>query len=580
MSMSIPAIFAALLITTPMGTPSAEVGSGTSPGDVRFASADSIIAAFDRTDGPGLLVALIDSSGIRWSRAAGLANVSHRVPMETSTRINVGSTAKALMGFSISRLHLDGALSLDDDVRVHVPQLPDFGETVTLRHLLTHTSGYREFLNALAVGGWRLEDADHIDIGEAIRVIQRQPALQNAPGAEWNYNNTGYVLLATVVERVTGVPYPVWTEREVLRPLGMTASGFRMEPSMVMPGAAYGYLPVSGASGASGGDATRAAWREGRDVGAAVGAGAFYTTLDDLARWMLALTSEDARWAAPFSLMTEPFVLTDGTPTTYGLGIEIDQFAGMDRIHHPGGDIGHQSHFQWFPGVSAGVVIVSNQGDFPAGAARAITAALLGLPPAPVLESRATPGTDEVNFPMEVLTRLEGSYELEVQPGFVLSIRIEEGALVAQGTGQPAFPLVAAADTSFTIEAVGARLSFVFEDGDGEGSASALVLHQGGQVLSAPRRADESATVDLGQYAGRYQSEELETAYTVVVEEQGLRFEHRRRAAVHLSPVGEDVFAGPFPFLQVRFERAADGSVSGFVVDAVRARDMRFEQVP
>lgn len=575
MPIPIPAIVATLMVTAAPAPP-AQTGPGTPDVDDRFAAVDSILRTVTSADGPGVLVALIDSAGIRWSRAAGMANVSHGVPMEPDTRINVGSTAKTLMGFALSRLHLEGAVSLDDDVRRYLPELPDLGETVTLRHLLTHTSGYREFLNALAVGGWRLEDSDYIDSVEALRVVQRQPSLQNVPGAEWNYNNTGYVLLGMVVERVSGVPYPQWVQREVLDPLGMRDSMFRLDPSMVIPGAAYGYLPKQSGAGQA---PPQAAWREGRDVGAAVGAGAFYTTLDDLSRWMLALTGEDARWADAFAVMAEPFTLTDGTLTSYGLGMEIDRMAGLQRLHHPGGDIGHQSHFQWFPEMRQGVVIVSNRGDFPATAAGAITAALLGLP----MSSEAAPpprSADGVHFPEDVLARFEGSYELEVQPGFVLTIRVEEGGLVAQATGQPAFPLVAAADTSFSIEAVGARLTFEFDDNDGEGRASSLILHQAGQVLAAPRRSDPAATLDLEQYAGRFHSDELETAYTVIVEDGGLRFEHRRRGPVRLSPVGDDAFVGSFPLVRVRFERDVDDAVTGFVVDAVRARDMRFDRVP
>ncbi len=570
-----PAALAGLLFLCAPLAAHASDDPGVGPTHRGLATADSILATLAGPGEPGVLAALVDEDGIRWSGAVGLANLSHGIPMTVETRINVGSTAKTLMGYALARLHLDGALSLDDDVRLHLPELPDLGSPVTLRHLLTHTSGYREFLNALAVGGWRLEDSDHVDAGEALRVVQRQPALQNEPGAEWNYNNTGYVILGHVVERVTGLPYTAWIEKEVFVPLGMTTSTFRLEPTRVITGAAYGYLPV-----ATGDDGSAPAWREGRDVGAAIGAGALYTTLGDLARWMLALTGSDPRWAEPFRLMTDPFVLTDGTSTTYGLGIEIDRFAGLPRIHHPGGDIGHQSHFAWFPEAGKGVIVVSNRGNFPGSSAGALARALLSEhlddasdagAAAPV--AAEPPVSTDGAFPAEFLARLVGRYEVVVQSGFVLSIRLEEGVLVAQGPGQPAFSLAATADTSFVAELVGARFTFELDE---EGPASSLTLHQGGQAFAAIRLDEDPAATDLAPYAGYFHSDEFETAYTVVVDGGALVLEHRRRAPVRLEHASGDLFTGPFPFLRVSFERNDEGIVTGFLADAARARDIRF----
>src|SRR5690606_14787827 len=166
---------------------------------------DQLIAAFDRPDTPGGVVAVVRGGEVVYTRPFGVANLTHAVPFTAETRTNIGSTSKQFTAFAVVLLDQRGLVDLDADVRRYLPELPDFGETVTLRHLLNHTSGYREFLNLLAIGGAQPEDAfDHDRIAE---LVIRQPALQNAPGAEWNYNNTGYALLAEVVSRVTETPF-------------------------------------------------------------------------------------------------------------------------------------------------------------------------------------------------------------------------------------------------------------------------------------------------------------------------------------------------------------------------------------
>jgi hypothetical protein len=170
-----------------------------------------------------------------------------------------------------------------------------------------------------------------------------------------------------------------------------------------------------------------------------------------------------------------------------------------------------------------------------------------------------------------VLARLAGHYELEVQPGFVLTIRATDHGLEAQATGQPPFPLVATSDSTFRLDAVGARLVFHAD--------SALTLHQGGAALLARRQLEVGAAASLDAFEGRYYSHEFETYYTVVAREDELVMEHRRRDPIRLHPAGDGVFTGPFPFFRVTFQRDEEGNVKGFLADAIRARDLPFQRV-
>src|SRR5688500_1790653 len=167
---------------------------------------DQIMANFS-SSGPGIIAAVVRDGKIVYQEDWGLANITHKIPFTVNTLTNIGSTSKQFTTFAILMLAGQNKLSLDDDVRKHIPELPDLGKTVTIRHLMTHTSGYREFLNALALTGRRIDFGDYIDRSEVLEMLKRQPTLQNDPGAEFNYNNSGFSLLSTIVERVGGKPF-------------------------------------------------------------------------------------------------------------------------------------------------------------------------------------------------------------------------------------------------------------------------------------------------------------------------------------------------------------------------------------
>ena len=179
---------------------------------------DQLMAAFTSKDIPGAAIAVFRKGRVKFAKAYGMANLTYSIPFTVETLNNIGSTSKQFTAFAIAFLAEDGKLSLDDDVRKHVPELPDFGNTVTIRHLTSHTSGYREFLNTAVLDGRSLAEGDYIRREEIIEMVQRQPELQNDPGAEWNYNNTAFSLLATIVERVTEVKFPEWMEKNVFKP--------------------------------------------------------------------------------------------------------------------------------------------------------------------------------------------------------------------------------------------------------------------------------------------------------------------------------------------------------------------------
>jgi CubicO group peptidase (beta-lactamase class C family) len=529
---------------------------------------DRIMADYSGLETPGAVVAVVRNGEIAFQRAYGMANLTHGIPFTVETRTNIGSTSKQFTAFAIALLADQGRLSLDDDVRSHIPELPDLGEVVTLRHLVGHTSGYREYLNALAIGGWRLEAGDHIDRDEILTVVQRQPSLQNRPGAEHNYNNTGYALLARVVERVTGEAFPDWMQENVFGPLDMNASVVRADPRQIVPNSAQGYAPT-GDDG----------FREVGDLPASMGAGGIYTTVGDLAIWMRNLRTAELGGRAVMDRMTTRNVLTTGDTISYAMGLLVSTLRGLDVVQHGGADAAHRSTFIYHPGLDAGLIVQSNHAGFDGTITGRIAEVFFGdhMEPREDDVVAADPGTfDPDLFDAASFDAYVGRYELAGRPGFILTFWREDDRLLSQATGQPSVELTPTSDSTFAVPVVRASLTFHRDDA---GQVTGLTLHQNGNHIAhrLPDEADEER-LDLAPYVGRYYSAEFETHYTVAIEEDHLVLRHRRRPPVTLNHASDDEFTGGFPVARVVFDRDDRGRVTAFRASNGRARDLVFQR--
>lgn len=532
------------------------------------ARVDQLFAGFDRPEVPGAVVGVLRNGELVFAKGYGRASLRHDVPFTTRTPTNIGSTSKQFTAFAIQLLADRGALSLDDDVREHLPELKDFGKTVTIRHLLTHTSGYREFLNLLAMGGRRL-DYDYVDRSELVDIVQRQPELQNAPGSEWNYNNTGYGLLAEIVAKVGGMPFPEWMRENVFEPLGMDDTMVRTDPRTIVPGAAMGYVQ------------DRNGFQEASDLGGAMGAGGIYSTVEDMAKWMANYFDPELGDEQLVDEMMTKYELVTGDEANYGLGLFIDDMRGLRRVHHGGADIAHRSHFVMLPDLRSGVIVLSNFASLPGGIPQQVAEAFLAgeLPPPPPEdgETVAEGDYDPASFQPETFDAYVGEFSLDEMPSFVLTFRRDGEAYSLQATGQPEVPIEPTSDSTFRITVVDASITF---HRDGDGTVGTMTLHQNGDHPGTRVAAEPLDPARLAEYEGRYFSEELEAFWTVEVRDGELVALHRRLDDVSLTPhpATADSFGGDFPLLSVTFERGEDGAVSGFRAGNGRTRGVWFER--
>jgi len=478
-------------------------------------------------------------------------------------------------GRPVESLWLGHYVSLDDDIREYVPEVPHFDETITVRHLLTHTSGLREVFNLLIMTGRRIDHGDYVDRDEILAVVRRQPALQNEPGAEWNYNNTAFALAALIVERTADQPFHEFMEENVFAPLGMSRTLVRPHAEAIVPDHSQGYSP--GAEG----------YTEIRDLGAAVGAGGIYSTIGDLERWVENYSEPKVGDPEMIAEMMTPYILTTGDTTEYGYGLFVDEQRGLRRIHHGGADIAHRSMLAYYPEIDAGVTTQSNHAGFDSNVAFRLAEAFFEDAMEPEDDAIAGDGTFEPEaYEPEDFDEFIGRYALDVAPDFILTFTRDGETLYTQATGQQRVEIVPTSDTTFALTVVDASVVFHREDGSVEG----LTLNQGGQEQHASRLGDDTAAEwepeidELRAFEGRYFSDEVESFFEVALEEADeegaearLTLRHRRLDDATLAPGEADTFSGGS--LTLDFERDRNGEVIGFYMSNGRTRDVRFGRV-
>jgi CubicO group peptidase (beta-lactamase class C family) len=408
------------------------------------ARVDSLFAEWAAPGSPGAAVAVLRDGEIVLERGYGSAQLEHGVPITPQTIFHVASVSKQFTAFGVALLAARGQLSLDDDVRTHIPELPDFGRRITLRQLVHHTSGIRDQWELLATAGWRLDDVitkDHV-----LQLAVRQRELNFEPGAEHLYSNMGYTLLAEVVERVGGQPFPEWMRVNVFAPLGMHDTHMHDDHEHVVPRRAYSYRADA---------AAHTGWRNAVLSYANAGATSMFTTAADLARWLRNYETAGLGGPALIAQMRERGVLNSGDTLPYAFAIVRGEHGGRTTWSHGGADAGFRSVALHFPDERLGVVVLSNLASFvPARLAAAVADIYLGDVAAPTAAGSSgppAPAASPAAYALSAaeLPAYEGTYyspELEA----IYRIVATPDGLVARHVRHGDIPLRAAERDHFT----------------------------------------------------------------------------------------------------------------------------------
>lgn len=540
----LPALVAASVLLAPAAL-SAQSHAHSVSADTA-ARIDAVFARFTRPSAPspGCALNVVRDGASIYEKGYGYASLELGVPITPRTVFDIGSTSKQFTAASVVLLALDGRLSLDDDVRKYLPELPDLGATVTLRHLLTHTSGWRDYTDLMSLAGW--EERDHTTDREAMEPLLEQRALNFAPGTSWRYSNTGFFLAGLVVKRVTGRSLKEFAAERIFQPLAMADTRYLDDTRLVVPRRATGYTP----DGEGGWQVEMSDWEQ-------VGDGAVQTSVEDLARW-------DANFYEPRvggerlpALLQTRAHLADGTPLAYGLGLFLDEYHGVRRVQHGGAWAGYRAMLMRFPDRHLSVITLCNTADARTEKlADGVADVFLGAN-----EAKAAPAPAR----SAEVERYAGLYFGRDQ-GQLVRMQAHDGRLEVMGRA-----LAPTGAGSFHDDATGATWSFA---ADGSTVTSTVPLYPPDHY---ERVAPADVTARLPDYVGTYSSDEAGATWRVLLRDGRLFLHSSRGSDLEMRPAFADAFDGPeLPVL--RFLRDAAGRVTAISLTTRGVNDLRLER--
>ncbi|MCA1613109.1 MAG: beta-lactamase family protein [Acidobacteria bacterium] len=529
---------------------------------------DKLFAQFDRKDSPGCALAVVRDGRVVYKRGYGMADLEHDVPLTPQSVLYIGSTAKQFAAASVALLAQQGKLSLDDDVRKYVPELPDYQPPVTLRHLVHHTSGLRDEWARLQLAGRGADEVLTLD--DIVALAARQKALNFKPGEEHLYSNTGYTLLAVVVARASGKSLREFADAEIFRPLGMARTVFNDDHTRIIRGRAYGYAP-----------ARAGGFRLANVNNDLVGAGGLWTSVEDLLLWDETFYTAKVGGPALIRQMQTPGALSGGEELPYAFGLNVGEFRGLKFVAHGGRFAGYRAELVRFPEQKFSVACLCNSANAdPNAYAKQIVEIYLADQmkpreqggPAASAPASPQPVAGEVKLSEQELSAVAGVYLNRVSE---TSWRIYlKGGKLYLGNETELIPLGAhrfttrgapgATEITFKPTTAGERPLLHFAAGGGKPS------------IFDPVESASYAAAQLSEFAGEYRSEEIDARYTLAVKDGKLMMRLRSRETP-LEAVFADGFAGPG--LILRFTRAAGGRIDGFTVSTPPARRVRFDKL-
>jgi CubicO group peptidase (beta-lactamase class C family) len=566
---SIRIAVAAILCWTATSPLTAQAADTDALSAENIAKIDALFAPFNTQTSPGCALGIMRNGRLAYSRGYGMADIERKVPITPASLFDIASTSKQFTAAAIVLLALDGKLSLSDDVRKYVPELPDFGAPITIDHLLHHTSGLRDYVGLLSLAGVAFDQVS--TDAQALAVLSRQRQLNFPSGTRYDYSNSGYFLLSIIAQRVSGGSLAKLTRERIFEPLGMIHALIRDDYSMLVPGRALGYTPAA--------DGTFKLavvnWQQ-------TGDGTVQLSIEDALKWDENFYQPRVGGAAFVAQMQEQGKLTNGEQISYARGLFVDTYKGVRRVHHGGSWIGYRSSFDRFPDQHTSIAVFCNGDEaiqprkLSAPIADIVLADALQDAPAAATKAKAKKGARAKALPNE---RFVGSYFVAADNA-VLQVVEAEGALALKISGA-ALPLVADGGTAFKLSGYPGAIDFTEAQRAPARTMSLQLEGMAPMVATRFELAAPSAT-DLQAYVGTFYSPELDVSWPIVVHEGRLAV---RNESTRLIPQFEpleaamiDAFDNPAGLL--RFVRDASGRVTGFDLSASRMRDIHFEARP
>lgn len=525
----------------------------------------SFYPAFWRQDAPGFSV------GVRYQgkniliHHQGMAELEYGTAINDDSKFHVASVSKHVVVYLAMLLVQAGKLDLDRPVVDYLPDCMSFPE-ITTRHLIHHVSGIRDQWELFRMAGYR--SSDEVDMESALRILQKQTALNFEPGTAYNYCNTGYTLLAHVIESICGKTLPTLAQEKIFAPLGMTHSLFRASHTEIIPGRTYSYEQN----------------REGNYQKAILnfslyGPTSLFTTVADLLLWGQHLMDLAENNPELYQLMTTSFHLRSGEDTRYAGGLELDDFLGYPIFKHSGWDGGYRAYFLFIPALQAVAACLSNHANFkPAGCIRYYLRQMI-----PALQGQPDPyATDLESAQVNASGVLQAGF-YEGEKGDLYKLRQAGKEWFITMPEMPELPLKAHPQGGYWVEDTDMRF---FAGSVSEGASSLVIAFP--YAISRARWVATQRVNHPEAYCGRYYAPELEVFHDIVLRDGQLYIGHPRLPEAQLyarQDQPQTFIIDPVPEAlvgQIHFEREIDGQptegIRGYQFSSPRAQGVAFRK--
>lgn len=520
---------------------------------------DELLTRYQSKSSPGIALAIQKDGRTIYEKYTGIANLENKIPISDSTIFHIASVSKQFAVFSILLLEKQKKLSLEDDIRQYLPEMPDYGNKISIKNLANHTSGLREIFDLSSLIGQR--EGGHMTMDQAYRLLTQQKHLNFHPGTAYEYCNSGFILLAKIVEKVSGKSFSDFTENEIFRPLKMKNSLFLDNEERIIRNKAYSYSYRAGQ------------YQQVPLHFSLVGSTGLNTTVRDLNLWTENFHSATIGDTSLFHKMEQQSTLNNGERLSYALGQEVKQYKGLNLIFHGGGDAGYRSYLVRIPEHNFAMAMTGNFQTFnPLDIAYTIIDYYFDKTPDNPVEPYIAQDT-------ATLTKWAGQYEVMRGLLFTFSAENNKFYLQINGSAQK-LPLPALSDKEFMFPAL-PHSRFVFstdENGTPDFRWHLSDFSYKGKKINS--KVLKNQDTDLALYTGRFYSPELETEYEFSVMNGKLMALHLLNGNIPMNPM-------PIPdtfnteegyFRKVEFVRDQHSRIVGCKVSATGVREVLFEK--
>ncbi|MBC5836051.1 beta-lactamase family protein [Flavobacterium sp. F372] len=519
---------------------------------------DGLFSMRENLNGPGGVVLVTQNNKTVFEKAYGLENISYKIPNTSESVFNIGSMSKQFTAMGIVLLQMEGKLSIDDDIKKYLPELNNFGKPITIRHLLHHTSGFRSSPELFGLAGWR--DGDAISNEDFYRYLTKQTALNFEPGSEYMYTNSGYILLAKIIENVSKQNFKSWMKEKIFQPLQMNATFIEENSSNVVSKVATSYSEI---------EPSVFNYVENNDL--TYGASNVYSTSKDVLKWMKNFNEASMNWKSAFEMLKTVDVLNSGQKNNYGFGVFVDDFFGNHRIQHTGAIAGFRSVMYSYPDDNLEIIILSNfASNQLSKTADQISQLFLQ---SKLLSETYPEEIKPITLNNEVLKKYEGMYWSD-KNNYSRKIYVENNTLWYLRSNNKKSPLIPITSTEFQMGGINEKLLVKFDIK----TNTMKLISADNSIDVFEKYVDKPLLVeDLKEYTGTFYSSELETYYTISLKDDKLIGYHSRFGEFDIQILKQDVLSWSGMAVS-KYKRNKKGSITGLTITMSRIRDLWFEK--